>query len=153
MTKAKTRGATRMRHLHISSELHSRLHTMARQWHWPTTSRYVEHELRRMLNMDTTAFGRKHPPAVFCVEEWQGRHCIFVRFQNNRYVFRYAQNTAQGALEVMGRLERDFATRTDPATDLGMNYWLCGYVKEFRFMQRTTQKDSWYIDEPGAVTP
>lgn len=142
-----------MRHLHLTPELYAKLYDRAREWKWKTVSAYVEHELRRLLVMPTEGFERK-PMPVFCVEEWGGKHCIFVRYQNNRYVFRYAQKSAAIGLEVMSRLERDFATRTDPQTDLAMNYWRTGYAPHaFKFMQRTTQKDSWYIDEPGAVTP
>jgi hypothetical protein len=141
-----------MRHLHVTPELYAKLYDRAREWKWKTVSAYVEHELRRILIMPTEGFERKVSPA-FCVEEWGGKHCIFVRHAGQRYVFRYAQSTAQIALEVMGRLEEKFGKPTDIATDLAFNYWLCGYAKEFKFMQRITQKDSWYIDDPLAVTP
>lgn len=144
-------GITRMRHLHISPELFAALSMRAKQWHWPSTSKYVEFELRRTLGMPTEGHERTAESSVFCVEEWEGKHCIFVRHAGRRYVFRYAQKSAQMALETMTRLEKNFGKPKDIATDLAFNYWHCGYKPSFKFMQRTTQKDTWYIQEPDEV--
>lgn len=150
MTKA--RGKTSMRHIHLTPELYAKLWENARSWKWKSTSAYVEHEMRRILNMDTAGYERK-PMPEFCIEAIEGRHCIFVRRQGIRYVFRYAQNSASAALEVMERLSAHFGEPAGIETDLAANYWRSPIGLKLKFMQRTTQKDSWYIDDPSAVTP
>jgi hypothetical protein len=152
MTQPKPRDTTRMRHLHLTPELYAKLHDRARNWHWKSTSAYVEHELRRLLEMPVEGFERKINPE-FKIETIEGHNCVFVRHAGVRYVFRYAQKTAIMALDVMNRLEAHFGQPNGVEADLANNYWRSPIGVKLKFMQRTTKTDAYYIDDPTAVTP
>jgi len=74
---------------------------------------------------------------------------IFVTWNGSKYVFRYAYDTEKQAIKVQANLKAGFGKPVDEYTDIRMNYWRYDPRKDnLQFVQRTTQKNSWYILQP-----
>ena len=71
-----------------------------------------------------------------------------VSIDHRDYVFRYAYDTQEQANSVMGNLRKSFGQPAGIDNDLVFNYWRFspGILASWRYIRRTTQKTSFYID-------
>lgn len=94
------------------------------------------------------------------VRELGGKFVILCTVRNEQcgkklfYIFRYAYDTEKRAREVRENLMKSFGKPKDIETDLAFNYWRiirsilgAGWTPDYT--QRTTQKNSWYIQDPS----
>lgn len=73
-----------------------------------------------------------------------------------RYVFRYAYATMAQAEDVLRNIKQNFGEPVGEERDLAANYWRLSpvswlrEVENLQLIQRTTQKNSWYVQQPGS---
>lgn len=79
----------------------------------------------------------------------ENKFTCMVRYNSRNYVFRYAYDTQAQAQSVLGNIKRYFGKPAGIDTDLAFNYWQFSraITISWRYIRRTTQKNSWYIDK------
>ena len=78
----------------------------------------------------------------------QTKFVCIATYAGRKYIFRYAYDTQAQAQSVLGNIRRYFGQPAGIETDLAFNYWrLVHDTRAWRFVQRTSQKNSWYISK------
>jgi hypothetical protein len=73
------------------------------------------------------------------------KYGIFVSFSGEDYIFRYAYDEHDKAVEVAQNLNHG-NSNCDDATTIAYNYWMYPNNKyKFTFARMTTQKSNWHI--------
>lgn len=96
------------------------------------------------------------PEPLFSIQsvvlENTAKFCCLVRHEHRNYIFRYAYDTLDQANSVLGNIKRHFGQPAGIETDLAFNYWRYsrGVTSGWRYIRRTTQKNSWYINNQNS---